>query len=68
MLQLGGNIGTPCMFASKHKKLSKNVCVEPSSTILSTLKKNTQGLGTDVFHGIIADKCENVSLQGPERT
>jgi FkbM family methyltransferase len=64
VLQLGGNIGTSCMFASKHKNLSKNVCVEPSSTILGTLKKNTQGLGIDVFHGIIADTCENMSLQG----
>ena len=64
VLQLGGNIGTSCMFASKHKKLSKNVCVEPSSTILNTLQKNTQGLGIDIFHGIIADKCDNMTLQG----
>ena len=64
VLQLGGNIGTSCVFASKHKTLSKNVCVEPNSTVLNTLNKNTQGLGIDVFHGIIANNCDNMTLQG----
>ena len=64
VLQLGGNIGTSCIFASKHKKLSKNVCVEPSSKLINVLKKNTEGLDIDIVHGIIADNCDNLTLPG----
>jgi FkbM family methyltransferase len=59
ILQLGGNIGTSCIFADKIlKKNNINICVEPNSKVIPTLEKNKKKNKSNftITHGIISEK------------
>ena len=66
ILQLGGNIGTSCITAGKAANLDSNVCVEPSSTVMSVLRQNVADHGdlAQVVEGIVAECPTPVSLKG----
>ena len=69
VLQLGGNIGTSCIAAAKTRTLAANVCVEPSDTVVQTLRRNISEHGVDVrvVHGIIGgtgEACAQKRLMG----
>ena len=64
ILQLGGNIGASCVTAARSKRLSSNVCVEPSNALIDILRHNCRSDGVQVVHGIIAEDCAGKRLTG----
>ena len=66
VLQLGGNVGTSCITASKAKKLACNVCVEPNSKILPMLKHNVKNTGIRVVEGVISDTSDHYLNAGAD--
>ena len=59
VLQLGGNIGTSCIYVDKIiDKNNTNICVEPNPRIIDVLKKNKTYNKSkfDIVYGIISEK------------
>jgi FkbM family methyltransferase len=61
-LQLGGNVGTSCIYASAlHPDLGYNICVEPSDEVLPLLRRNIEENGmsgkVEVIHGAVLPEC-----------
>jgi hypothetical protein len=59
VLQLGGNIGTSCIFADKIlDKKDKQLCVEPNNELMDVLQKNKKlnNAHFNIINGIVSNK------------
>ena len=64
ILQIGANIGTGCVTASKNHKLKRNVCVEANKDIIQTLESNVKKYApnAEIIHGTITDDKNKVFM------
>lgn len=70
VLQLGGNIGTSCIYVDKIiDKNNTNICVEPNPRIIDVLKKNKtyNKSNFDIVYGVISEK-QHLKLSNKEQT
>ena len=69
VLQLGGNIGTSCLFAAIHESnLKANLCVEPNEQNVNAIRSNmvlnnVTDLSLQVVSGIVGENCDGVTME-----
>lgn len=73
VLQLGANIGTSCISSALANPGAENVCVEPSSSVIPSLKKNIADnkvtANTRVVEGVVgeSDACAGLTMSSGDK-